>query len=172
MRNVVAIWTLLLCSIVGSAQSQQTSVGHIFIVRHAEKVSETADELSVQGKTRAACLATTLKDSKITAVIVSPTNRAQQTARPTAEEFKVQVKSIKPDDYSAIAAAAKDAARNGDVLIVGHSNTVPLIVKTIGNSDVTVGNSEYDKLLVIDSAGVAQLHYCPTSGTEPESRMK
>src|SRR3569833_216190 len=122
MRNAVGVWTFLLCSIVGYAQSQPAGVGHIFVVRHAEKVSETADELSIQGKTRAACLATTLKDSKITAVIVSPTNRAQQTAQPTAEEFKVQTKSIKPDDYAAIAAAAKGAAPSGDVLIVGHSN--------------------------------------------------
>jgi broad specificity phosphatase PhoE len=172
MRNGVGVLAILACTAVGMAQSPQTVGGHIFVVRHAEKITETADELSAQGKARAACLATTLKDSKVDAVIVSPTNRALQTGEPTASEFKVQTKSVKADDYVAIASAAKDAAKNGDVLIVGHSNTVPLIVKAIGNVDVAVGNSEYDKLFVIDSAGVAQLHYCPTAGPEPESRMK
>lgn len=172
MRNVVGSLVVLACSVVGLAQSSQSGGGHIFVVRHGERVSETADELSAQGKARAACLATTLKDSKIAAVIVSPTNRAQQTGEPTAVEFKVPSKSVKADDYAAIAAAAKDSARTGDVLIVGHSNTVPLIVKAIGNVDVVVGSSEYDKLFIIDSAGVAQLHYCPTAGPEPESRMK
>jgi phosphohistidine phosphatase SixA len=172
MRKVIGAAALVACSLFGSAQSAQTGGGHIFVVRHAEKESETADALSSQGKARATCLAETLKDSKIAAVIVSPTDRAKQTAAPTAAEFKIETKSIKPDDYAAIATAAREALRSGNVLIVGHSNTVPLIVKTLGSVDVTVGASEYDRLFVLDSAGVAQLHYCPTSAAEPESRMK
>lgn len=170
MKNSVLVLLLLACSSLLTAQTSTS--GHIFVVRHAEKESENADALSAQGRARADCLATTLKDANVVKVIISPTNRAAQTSQPTVREFRLQFKMMKADDYTAIARVANEAAKQGDVLIVGHSNTVPLIVKSIANIDVTVGNSEYDKLFVIDSAGVAQLHYCPTSAPEPESRMK
>ena len=173
MRNVLG---LVLLSIVGSAAiAQQTSTstgGHIFVVRHAEKISEKADALSPMGKSRAACLATTLKDANIKAVITSPFERTKQTGAPTAGEFKVEVRTIKADDFDAIAGAARESAKTGDVLIVGHSNTVPQIVKAVGNADVKVGDSDYDWLFVVDTAGITQLHYCPTTAPEPESRMK
>ena len=161
---------VVLCALNCFAQAQKG--GHIFVVRHAEKVSENADALSPMGKSRATCLAATLKDANIKTVISSPFERTQQTGAPTAIEFKVPVKTVKADDYDAISAAAREAAKSGDVLVVGHSNTVPQIVKALGNTDVAVGNSEYDRLFVIDESGVAQLHYCPATGPEPESRMK
>ena len=173
MKNGIGVLLVLAFASTAMAQTPQSApVGHIYVVRHAEKESESADALSALGKSRAACLATTLKDAKITAVFTSPYQRTQQTAAPTAEEFKVTVKTIKSDDYQAIASAAGEAARSGDVLIVGHSNTVPQIVKAVGNADVTVGNSDYDWLFVIDKSGVARLHYCPSTRPEPASRMK
>jgi phosphohistidine phosphatase SixA len=173
MRNVLWISIMLVCALEGFAQTPPPmNPGHIFVVRHAEKVSESADELSELGKGRAACLATTLKSANITTVITTQFNRTQQTATATADEFKVHLKPIKADDYATISQAARDAAKNGDVLVVGHSNTVPQIVKAISNVDVTVGGNEYDQLFVIDSTGVAQLHYCPSTAPEPESKMK
>lgn len=173
MRNGIGVLMLLAFALTAPAQTpQSTSGGHIYVVRHAEKVSESADALSAQGKARAACLATTLKDAKITAVFTSPTERTKQTATPTADEFKVSVKTIKADDYQTLSSEASEATKSGDVLIVGHSNTVPQIVKAVGNADVTVGNSDYDWLFVIDKGGVARLHYCPSTLPEPESRMK
>ncbi len=145
---------------------------NIFVVRHAEKISETADELSAMGKERAACLANTLKDAPVVEAIASPTERAKSTAKPTADQNKVEVKSMKADDYSSIAAEAKKQTAMGNVLIVGHSNTVPQIVKALTGKDVTVGSAEYDKLFVIEGDHVVTLHYCPTRAAEPESRMK
>jgi 2,3-bisphosphoglycerate-dependent phosphoglycerate mutase len=151
---------------------QNVTSGHIFVVRHAEKQSQTADALSPMGKARAACLAITLKDSHIKTVITSTFQRTQQTGAPTADEFKVQLKEMKADDFTAIANSAREAAKSGDVLIVGHSNTVPQIVKALANADVTVGDSDFDNLFVIDRSGLTQLHYCPASGPEPENRMR
>src|SRR4051794_5395768 len=118
MRNRIAILMVFAGALAAMAQPPKSaSSGHIYVVRHAEKENENADALSAQGKARAACLATTLKDAKITAVFTSPYARTQQTAAPTADEFKVPVKTIKADDYRAIASAASEAAKTGDVLI-------------------------------------------------------
>ncbi len=173
MKKLVGLSLVLACTLACPAQTPKpANGGHIFVVRHAEKISENADELSEQGKGRAACLATTLKNANIMTVITSQFNRTQQTATATADEFKVHLKPIKADDNAAIAQAARDAAKSGDVLIVGHSNTVPQIVKAIGNVDVIVGDTQYDQLFIIDSAGVAQLLYCPAAAPGPESKMK
>jgi 2,3-bisphosphoglycerate-dependent phosphoglycerate mutase len=148
------------------------SSGHIFVVRHSERESEDADALSTQGKARATCLASTLKDANIKTIITSQFNRTQQTAAPTAEEFKSQVITFKADDYPSILNKAQDATAKGDVLIVGHSNTVPQMVEMLGRVPIAMNGNDYDKLFVIDSSGVTQLHFCPSTAPEPESRMK
>jgi len=148
------------------------TIGHIFVVRHAEKVSETADALSEMGTQRAACLAATLKDAKIKTVLTSQFKRTEQTAAPTSQEFHVTTKSLPADAFETIAETARHAFAAGDVLIVGHSNTVPQIVKALSGVDVTVGATDYDQLFVILGPGVLQLHYCPAARPGPESHMK
>src|SRR3984957_2624234 len=65
----------------------------IFLVRHAEKVSEAYDSLlSEQGHRRAECLANSLADAHIEQIFTSDLQRTQQTAAPLAE--KVNVKPI------------------------------------------------------------------------------
>jgi len=34
------------------------------------------------------------------------------------------------------------------VFVVGHSNTVPAIIKALGGPDVTIGDNEYDNLFI------------------------
>lgn len=146
--------------------------GHIYVVRHAEKVSETADALSATGSARAACLAATLKDAPVKAVITSQFQRTQQTATPTAEGHGVKAKAMPGEQFQAIAEEAKREARSGDVLIVGHSNTVPQIVKALTGRDVTVGSTQYDQMFVIREGSLVELHYCPAQAPGPESKMK
>jgi 2,3-bisphosphoglycerate-dependent phosphoglycerate mutase len=155
----------------GAAAGHATP-GHIFVVRHAEKESETADALSEAGKQRSACLAATLKSTSMRLVMTSEFKRTQQTATATADEFNLKVDATKSDDFKEIADKARGAAKMGDVLIVGHSNTVPQIVKALTDVDVTVGATEYDDMFVIDGKNVAELHYCPAAKPGPESRMK
>jgi phosphohistidine phosphatase SixA len=45
------------------------------------------------------------------------------------------------------------AHATGAVLVVGHSNTVPQIVKALGGSIVTVGDDEYDSLFFVAANG-------------------
>ena len=42
----------------------------------------------------------------------------------------------------------------GNALVVGHSNTVPTIIKALGGADVTVGESEYDSLFFVAPGGL------------------
>jgi phosphohistidine phosphatase SixA len=85
--------------------------------------------------------------------------RTRQTATPTAVAHGLQPTVIKADDGKALIAAIRGAA--GSVLVVGHSNTVPEIVRALGvETPVSVADDEYDHLFIVTPAReVIQLRY-------------
>jgi phosphohistidine phosphatase SixA len=166
-RNSWMLAVVLACSLGAFAQD----AGNIFVVRHSEKVSETADALSAAGQTRANCLALTLRDTNIKTVITSPTQRARQTAEPTANEFKIKSEDTQADNFTAIAARAREASKQGDVLIIGHSNTIPQIVKELTGAQVLVEDIAYDKMFVVSGAKTIMLRYCPATTPVKDTMM-
>lgn len=175
MRNVLVLALALFLSNTANCQTP----GKIFAVRHAEKQSNDKDTpLSVLGQKRAHCLAETLKDAHITAIFTTQYTRTKQTAEPTASEANVKLTSLDASSNDAVITQAKAAAQKGNVLIVGHSNTVPDIVSGLGAPKPTIPDQAYDLLFIVDEAApqtLTTLHYCPdlpkdTSGTN--SMMK
>jgi phosphohistidine phosphatase SixA len=54
---------------------------------------------------------------------------------------------------------ARIKAHSGNLLVVGHSNTVPEIVKALGGEAVAIGDSDYDNLFVLTATQSLRLHY-------------
>ncbi len=54
-------------------------------------------------------------------------------------------------------------AEKGNVLVVGHSNTVPEVIKAIGvATPVTIGDDEFDNMFLVSTGtqpSVVRLHY-------------
>lgn len=156
----------LLCAVlVASTITLAQSAGTVFVVRHAEKASDAPDTpLSDVGRARAECLARTLKDANITAVLTTQYVRTKQTAEPTARQSHAHQESFDAKASAQIITAAKEAAKNGNVLIVGHSNTVPQLMTSFGTPAVTIPDTSYDQLFIFPAASPKQLtvvHYCP-----------
>jgi len=164
MKKLVIVF--LLTAVAVHAQS-------IFIVRHAEKASNERDTvLSDAGFKRADCLARTLRDAQIKSGFVTEFKRTQQTAELELKQAGVTATVVAAADGTQTAALAKKAAAIGNVLIVGHSNTVPQIVQSlIGESKPgqapapNMSDSEYDRLTIVQLSGdatpqVTTLHYC------------
>ncbi len=145
------------------ASAQDT--GKIFVVRHAEKQSNADDALlSSAGQARAECLGQTLKDAHISSVLVTRYERTKQTAAAVVRESSAKEQTFEPKDYAAIVAAANSAAASGNVLIVGHSNTIPALLSTFGTPQVTVPDAAFDQLFIFYSKNpknLIVLHYCP-----------
>ena len=57
----------------------------------------------------------------------------------------------------------KTGAVTGNVLVVGHSNSVPDVIKGLGaTAPVTIGDDEFDNLFIVSSgtpSSVLRLHY-------------
>jgi phosphohistidine phosphatase SixA len=166
MKSFIHVLLVLAVSVAGFAQES----GKIFLVRHAEKQSDDADTpLSAIGLARANCLAQTLKDAHIKTALVTQYQRTMQTADPTVKESNAKQQRINAQETEQIVAAAKQAASSGNVLIVGHSNTVPSIVSALGGPAVTIPDTSYDQLFILNTAQPIQLtvlHYCPALPTD------
>ncbi len=143
----------------------------VFVVRHAERADAgrgggggmmaNDPDLSAAGHARAASLARMLKDAGITAVYATEFKRTQETAAPLAKAIGVPVTTVPSKDMAAL--VDKIEAATGNVLVVGHSNSVPDIVKALGvAAPVTVADADYDNLFVVrlgDKPSVVRLHY-------------
>ena len=118
----------------------------IYLVRHGEKAPEGKDpDLTAQGRQRAQNIATMLGKANVAQIFSTPTKRARQTAEPLAQQNGLQVQLYDPRTPQALVSRVKSL--NGAVLVVGHSNTLPELVKLFGGQPGTdVADNEYDRL--------------------------
>ena len=132
----VLLFAALLCTIP-SAGAAQDGPSLVVLVRHAERAAEPADDppLTEFGRARAAALAAAVAHAPPSAIIVSSRKRTMETAAPTATKFGVTptVVALEGGTAAHIAAVAEAVRKQrGVVLVVGHSNTIPAIVKALG----------------------------------------
>lgn len=140
--------------------AQQT----VILVRHAERADGgmgVADpktgappdpSLSAIGEARAARLATMLSDAGIKAIVTSEYKRTRETAQPLATKLGLQIQAIPSKDYAAVVAKLKAAHAKDTVLIVGHSNTIPEIVKAFGGPEFKMADDEYSGIYILTPA--------------------
>jgi broad specificity phosphatase PhoE len=151
MMNRLLIAATLSLLTAGSALAQT-----VILVRHAEKVDASADPvLSEAGQRRAVDLAVALSDSDLTHVLTSPLQRTRLTARPAAEAHAInpEVISFEGGTEAHVRRVAERIRSLPDaavVLVVGHSNTIPLIAGALGETGpAEMADCEYDRLTVI-----------------------
>ncbi len=160
VRTLVTALTLLLAGTVSAASAAPAAAQQtVFVVRHAERADggargsamgapATDPPLSAAGKKRAARLATMLRSAGIKEIFTTEFVRTKQTAEPTAQALKLEIGPISSKDLDALLQRVTSA--QGNVLVVGHSNTVPDILKRLGIKDaITIAETEYDNLFLV-----------------------
>ncbi len=135
----------------------------VIVVRHAERADAGAaagntmtaspdPELSEAGKSRARTLAAMLADAGVTTIYTTEFRRTRDTAAPLADALKISSEVISSRDLDGLVAKLK-SHKGGAVLVVGHSNTVPAIVKALGGPAVTIADTEYNNLFFVAANG-------------------
>ena len=153
------LFLLVSCLLVSATAAQST----IFLVRHAEKSGGAGDnpDLSELGRARAESLANTLKDAGVSAIYVTDLKRTQQTAAPLAKLLNVAPTIVPAKDSAAL--IAKLRASTSNALVVGHSNTIPDIIKAFGiATPIEIADGDYDNLFVLvldEKPRLIRLHY-------------
>lgn len=122
----------------------------LYVVRHAEKAGPSGDvPLSGEGLTRAEILKDSLSRKKITGVYSTAYRRTRQTVAPTAGYFRLPVQEYANGDSLLQALAAR---KNIRVLVAGHSNTVPAMLRSLGLTPSFSGNipdNQFDNLFEV-----------------------
>lgn len=127
----------------------------VVLVRHAEKAAQPAADppLTDAGAARAKALVAVAKDAGVTAIITTQYLRTRATAEPTATALNVTPEVVNAGPMPAHAKAVAEQVlkhQGGTVLVVGHSNTIPAIVGTLGAPQPKdLCDSEYDQVFVV-----------------------
>lgn len=115
-------------------QPQPVETG-IYLIRHAEKEGSGADpNLSDVGLQRANNWAVIFQDVVFDAFYSTNYNRTLQTIQPTADSNGKPVTIYDPANFSLDDVIADHTGKN--VLIVGHSNTIPELINAYLGADI------------------------------------
>jgi broad specificity phosphatase PhoE len=176
----VGIFALLGACTPPAAAPAPVAARTVYLVRHAEKGTEPANDppLTAAGQARAQALAVALADAGVRSVLTTQLLRTRETARPLAEKLGLQgqvvgVSGAAKAHAEAVAAAVKSQPA-GAVLVVGHSNTVPLIIEALGGPAMPmICDSQYANLYVVQlwadgKVTLARTEYGARSPDDPQ----
>ena len=149
MKRAILALLLLATSAFANGGPEITTV---ILVRHAEKAGPSGDvPLSEAGLARANELARVLEGVKIDAIYSTPFERTRKTAAPIAEKLGVKVEEVASgktyvDDMVKL---IREKHEGDTVLVVGHSNTTPDVIRALGLTVPDMPDPTYDDLFVV-----------------------
>jgi broad specificity phosphatase PhoE len=134
----------------------------VILVRHAELadangVEAKAVPLSPAGQARAEQLSKMLERSGVSAVYATDFLRTRATAEPSARLLGREVTVTSQGDAREFVERLRKEHANDVVLVVGHSDTVPGLVKALGVSDdVKIERADFGNVFIVTpQAGAA-----------------
>jgi phosphohistidine phosphatase SixA len=184
-RLMAASLIIVLISVASSKTEANTSpvedgfkVTTVYLVRHAEKATTPPEDppLTEAGNARSQQLARILEKAAIKAVYTSQFLRTKQTAEPLAKSLGItpsvlliKMSSDNPREVSKQSIREivdKVHERAGEAaLIVGHSNTVPEVIRMLGGDMApAIDEKDFNDLFIVTvyakgKAKVAHLKY-------------
>ena len=132
MKNFLFLISLFLLLAACSPKQEPKTV---YIVRHAEKILEGDDpSLSVAGTARSKKLAQILEQKEIQHIFSTNTIRTKTTAQPLADAIGLTIEIYDAKNHDDLVRELRE--RTGNILVVGHSNTVNHLVNYFVSSGV------------------------------------
>jgi broad specificity phosphatase PhoE len=135
----------------------------VFLVRHAEREPDPQQDplLDQKGIARSQELARLLAPAGIKVIFTSQFTRTKQTAEPLANKLGLTATEIRlksnPNNPKLIAEESTKEVVNKvlegpgqNVLVVGHSNSIPDVIKMLGGDVVpTIDDRKFDDLFIV-----------------------
>ena len=141
MKTFILLFASILC--LNCQNSKQTKVSDnsnnettIYLIRHAEKDLNTTNnpELTTAGIKRAKQWANYFEDKNIAAVYSTNFKRTMATALPAATQINETIINYKPKSLNK--KKLLTSHNNKNILIVGHSNTIPFLANKLIGANV------------------------------------
>lgn len=139
---------LLLLALLLSVPTFADASRQIFLSRHMEKASSGQDPaLSPCGVAQAQAFAAQLKDTPIPWLMHTPYLRTKQTAQAFLQTGR-QLVSYDPRQVDLLITEINN--KPGNLLVIGHSNTIPaLVAKLTGQTVAPLTEQDYGRIYVL-----------------------
>jgi len=127
----------------------------VILVRHAEAQTAASGDpdLSKTGEARVRGLgqyiAGVLAGDKVDYLYAADSRRAQQTAAPVANEFKLPVNLLASSDWAGFASRIKREHRGKVVVAVGNASTIPAVLGDLSAENLALAEDDYDSLFLV-----------------------
>lgn len=142
------------------ANGQQVGAGsgkparRVFVMRHLQTGIEPDPGLTQAGAEGALRLADLLANSELRAIYVTDTRRSRDTAAPLAARLGLTPVIYDPRRPDRLANQVQETA--GNVLVIGHSNTVPdLVARMGGKPPAALSHTDFGTIWQIESGSGA-----------------
>mgnify|MGYP003504157318 FL=1 len=124
----------------------------IFLSRHMEKATSGKDPaLSPCGVAQAQAFAAQLKNTPLPWLMHTPYQRTKQTAEAFSQQGR-QLLSYDPRQLDQLSTELNNKA--GNVLVIGHSNTIPaLVAKLTGETVAPLTEQDYGRIYILTQQG-------------------
>lgn len=146
MKKQLILLTFILLTSFAYCQEitveQDTLTTTYYFIRHAEKNRTDANNknpnLNMDGVLRAAKWSLVFDSIKFDAIYSTDYYRTKQTAQPTAEKNNLEITLYDPNGLDVKTLLQETKGKT--VLIVGHSNTTPMLVNAV------IGSNKYQQI--------------------------
>tara|TARA_B100001079_G_C16369801_1_gene496838 strand:+ start:497 stop:1105 length:609 start_codon:yes stop_codon:yes gene_type:complete len=136
-------------------ESQATTT--VIFIRHAEKDLTQVDNpgLSDQGRVRVAELTRQLIDADVVAgidaIYSTSYRRNTETVQPLAKILNLEINYYNPTENEEVLENILDNHKGKIILVVAHSNTVPILIADLGASKNVppIAEHEYDNIYIV-----------------------
>jgi broad specificity phosphatase PhoE len=134
-----------------AASAQQT----VILVRHAELQGAAMAEpeylpLSDAGKARAQRLADLLADAGVKAIYVTDFQRTNQTGQPLSYKIDRPLTTVPKGDPGELVARLRKEHPGQTVLVVGHTDTLPGLIKALGYpAEIKIDAQDYGNVFIV-----------------------
>ena len=145
----VCCCVIVCCCVYFCCLCQVTTV---ILVRHAEKAATPPGDppLTPQGTARAQTLTHVVEETGIDVIFATEYQRTQATVEPTATMLGLAPVIIPALSTDELVNTIFSDYRGEEILVAGHSNTVPQIMEGCGvSSPPSIADNDYDNLFVV-----------------------
>ncbi|QYJ85465.1 histidine phosphatase family protein [Shewanella mesophila] len=154
MRLIGILIIAATLSYVATSTAQDSVTKTVILVRHAEKtIGQKDPSLTAMGRIRAKQLVTTLAKTELTLAISTQFARTKETLIPITDAQKIpllMIPATKDINRHIEQIVEKVKQHDGNIIVAGHSNTIPLIIASLGGPKIPMlSEDEYDKLFIL-----------------------
>ena len=130
----------------------------VYVIRHAEKeLSGDDPAITAEGEVRAAAWAEMLEHAELDVVFTSDAKRTQQTGEIIAKKLGLPLNSVSRTDTAGLIDALSFDHEEDTVLVVGHAETIPGILGSLGTfEDVDISQTDFANLFILLRPGAEE----------------